>query len=165
MIRRADYTREDVRAYAETRLDEVERDIGPIIKYLKKNDIAAEIIWEWTMIIDHEIAGGDEGVADDFFAEVSAEIEGKKVSGYTIMSMSGEGSLSSQEDYFYADWRGQLSGATRGEVDPTEKQVMELDKIIDEYSPDLSFIIVYLLDSDGNRYAEVASIDEPRIYR
>lgn len=161
MIRRTGYSRKDVKNSAEARIDEVERSIGPIIKLLKKYRIAADIYWGWTMVISRNFID-DENEANEFFADVSTEIEGQSVAGCQIESHAGDGYLdtSDAEDYM-ADWDGLTAVGVGNGVTPTEDQVKELDEIIQDYA-DLSYVNIFLRDEDGDRYVEISTIDSPK---
>ena len=161
MIHRTGYTSKDVNDYARARIDEVRDEIGPIIKWLKKNGIAADIYWGWTMLIPRDFID-DDSEADEFFADVSTEIEGQSVEGCQIESHAGDGYLdtSDAEDYM-ADWDGLTAVGVGNGVTPTENQVKELDEIIQDYA-DLSYVNIFLRDEDGDRYVEISTIDSPK---
>ena len=160
MIRRTGYTKKDIKRYVGSLMNELDGSISKIVGFLKKNDIAADVYWEWLMVIGKDVAI-DEDEANDFFAEVATEIEGTSVAGRIIESHSGDGSLHEQDDQFYANYPAELSGTTPGDSTPTDEQIEELDEIVNDYGSDLQMVVVWLYDEDGNRYVEISTIDEP----
>ena len=163
MMKRLGYSDSDVRSYADNKVREVEDSIGPIVDYLRAKDIVADITWRWSMVIPKSILEGDDfsQEADDFLADVSTEIDGRMVNGVKIESYAGDNSgLEKYDDNsFIANWLGTMFFNVIGESnDPSEDDVKEIQRMVDDYASDLDYITVDLFDSGGDHYIELQNI-------